>query len=522
MNTNRTNWFLVGGIVLIASGLGYFAIEGSTERNEQTDRVSTSRNAAQFGSRIVTAGNNAAIDQGSFNSPLVQQAVFTDNGDFQQNGDVIRDSNIRLCQGHAPCTTCAGGGAPNFTGQAAHATGQAGFTTGQAGFSTGQANYATEPAAYPTVQGSFAVGQTPTPTGFKSNVQPYAVSTVKHFAGVDENTARSRTGEAIWKNADMIPWEAFAYGEYIGPHRHPHVAEYRLRVDDSLEFVYILTRERSTEPYRFYVGDTISITSAIDDSINQDEVSILGDGTISLSLIGQVRVAGKTIRDLQRELNDRYAKYFQNPSVVVQVLEGETPLRDLLDSVDARAGQGGQSRDAVVSPDGTIQLPLIGNVPAIGLTLKEIAREVNARYRTRLRGVEVTPVLTERAPRFIYVIGEVAQPGQFELTGPTTSLQAIALAGGNIEGGNLRQIVVFRRDQNFKLMATKLDLAGALFGKRPHPSDEIWLRDSDIVLIPPTPILRFSEQVQRYLVSTLYAIFPQQGVAFDFDDFTSL
>jgi polysaccharide export outer membrane protein len=209
-------------------------------------------------------------------------------------------------------------------------------------------------------------------------------------------------------------------------------------------------------------------------------LTILGDGTISLSLIGQVRVAGKTISDLQRELNDRYAKYFQNPSVVVQVLQGDTPLADLLDSVDARAGQGGQSRDAIVSPDGTIQLPLIGSVPAIGLTLKEIAREVNARYRTRIRGFEVTPVLTQRAPRFLYVVGEVAQPGQFTLTGPTTAMQAIALAGGFNNGGNLRQIIVFRRDQNYKLMATKLDLSGALWGNRPHPSDEIWLRDSDI------------------------------------------
>jgi len=95
------------------------------------------------------------------------------------------------------------------------------------------------------------------------------------------------------------------------------------------------------------------------------------------------------------------------------------------------------------------------------------------------------------------------------------------LAGGFGDDGNLRQIVVFRRDQNYKLVATRLDLAGALFGKRPHPSDEIWLRDSDIVLIPKQPIQRLSEQVNRYLVNTLYAIFPQQGVAFGFDDFTT-
>ena len=510
MNINRTNWLLVGGIALIACGLGYFAVGGSNEPVDQFDRVSAPRQTKQFSNGVVAASNNALITNSKSSHSLVQQAVFTDHGNFQRDGEVIRDSNIRLCQGYAPCTTCgnAGGCASGNCGNAG------GCASGNCGGGGEAHNF--------VAQAGYATGRSPTVTGFKSNLQPYSTPNVKNFAGVDQNTIHDKSGEPRWKNADMIPWEAFAYGEYIGPHRHPHVAEYRLRVDDSLEFVYILTRERSTEPYRFYVGDSISITSAIDSSINQDDVSILGDGTISLSLIGQVRVAGKTIRDLQRELNDRYAKYFQNPSVVVQVLEGETPLRDLLDSVDARAGQGGQSRSAVVSPDGTIQLPLIGNVPAIGLTLKEIAREVNARYRTRIRGVEVTPVLTERAPRFIYVVGEVGQPGQFELTGPTTSMQAIALAGGFNEGGNLRQIVVFRRDQNYKLMATKLDLAGALFGKRPHPSDEIWLRDSDIILIPKTPILRLSEQVNRYLIGTLYSIFPQQGISLNFDNFTTL
>ena len=156
------------------------------------------------------------------------------------------------------------------------------------------------------------------------------------------------------------------------------------------------------------------------------------------------------------------------------------------------------------------------------MTLAEIGREVNARYRLNIRGVEVTPVLITRAPRFIYVVGEVDQPGRFDLVGPTTALQAVALAGGFEDGGNLRQVVVFRRDQNWRLTATKLDLAGALLGKKPHPSDEIWLRDSDIVLIPQKPIQRLSEAVNLYLASTLYAIFPQQGVAFDFDDFTSL
>lgn len=344
----------------------------------------------------------------------------------------------------------------------------------------------------------------------------------KSLFGVNQFSGSGLKRESGWANAGSVPWEAFGFGEYIGPHRAPHVGEYRLRVDDELEFVYLLTREKSMEPYQLYVGDVIQISSAIDSSLSQEDLTVLSDGTISLSLIGRIRVAGKTVSDLQRELNDRYTKYVKNPAIVVQVTESDTPLRDLIQSVDATAGQGGQVRQATVSPDGTVQLPLVGSVPAIGLTLAEIGREVNARYRLSIRGVEVTPVLIERAPRFIYVVGEVDQAGRFDLVGPTTAIQAVALAGGFEDAGNLRQVIVFRRDQNWRLTATKLDLAGALLGKKPHPSDEIWLRDSDIVLVPQKPIQRFSEAVNLYLTNTLYAIFPQQGVAFDFDNFTSL
>jgi polysaccharide export outer membrane protein len=240
-------------------------------------------------------------------------------------------------------------------------------------------------------------------------------------------------------------------------------------------------------------------------------------------LVGLVRFAGKTIANIQRELNDRYSEYVKDPEIVVQVIEGDSPLQGLRDAVDARAGNGGQSRLATVSPDGTIQLPKIGSVPAIGLTLEEIEREINARYNLYYSGgVEVTSILIERAPRFIYVLGEVPQPGQIEMTGPTSVMQAIALAQGFNQGGNLRQVVVFRRDANWQLIATRLDLAAPLFGRSPNPADEIWLRDSDIVLIPKKPIQRLSEAVNLYLSTTIYSIFPQQGVAFNFDGFTAL
>lgn len=337
--------------------------------------------------------------------------------------------------------------------------------------------------------------------------------------GVDQQSARRLHREPGWSDQKPVPWESFGYGEYIGPFRTPHVAEYRLRIRDQIDFTYTLTREHLSQPYQIYAGDTLQLFSGADPTLNQKDIVVLSDGTISLPLIGRVRASGKTVEQLGAELDQLYSRYVKIPAIIVQVTKGDTPANDLINAVVARVGLGGQQFQVELAPDGTVALPLLGQVPAIGLTLRELEREVNARYATSIRGLNVTPVLRNRAPRSVFVLGEVVRPGRIQIEGPTTVMQAISMAEGWKRGSNLRQIVVFRRDQDWRLMATKIDLQGALLGKSPYPADEIWLRDSDIVLVPKTPILRASEAVDLYMTRTLYAIFPQQGVVFNFDSF---
>ena len=429
----------------------------------------------------------------------------------EQSSSLQLVESIQLCQGISECNCpeCAGMAmAAQWTGD--QSQGDVQFAAPMGGM-------------YATTEGGYGSGY--------GGPQDRGEANPRWMLGVDgSNQPFGR--EPTWKSERMVPWESRSYGEYIGPFRTPHVSEYQLRVSDQLEFVYVLARQRTQQAYELNVGDGVQILSSADTTLNQPDPSsvanqngleILPDGSISLQLIGQVRAAGKTVEALQEELNDRYSVYVKKPAIVVQVVKANTRMQDLIESVTATAGQGGQVRAATVSPDGTVQLPLIGSIPAIGLTLDEIGREVDARYRREgLAGVRATPVLVQRAGRFIYVLGEVAEPGRFEMLDPTTVMQAIALAGGNNQGANLRQVIVFRRDANWRLVATRLDRAGALYGRRPQPSDEIWLRHSDIVLIPKSPILRLSEAVDLYLTRTAYAIFPQQGVAFNFDDFQSL
>lgn len=325
--------------------------------------------------------------------------------------------------------------------------------------------------------------------------------------GVDCNHCNNGCGEQQWNAWQPIPWQAFAQGEYVGPHREQHVPEYRLRVDDQLQFVYRLTREESNTPYELNVGDTIRVESLTDAALDR-ELVIQPDGSITLRLLGQVRGADRTVDELRATLEEMYKKYYKVPAITVTPIKVNTRLDDLRNAVDARYGAGGQQRDARITPEGTLQLPGIGSIPAQGLTVEELKREIDERYAQFVGGIEVTPVLSARAPRYVYVLGEVRQPGRFSLEGPTTISQSIALAGGWNNGGNLREIVVFRRDDNWQLMATKLDMRGALLGKKPCPADEIWVRDSDVVIVPKSSILLTTDFIELVFTRGIYGVVP--------------
>jgi polysaccharide export outer membrane protein len=345
--------------------------------------------------------------------------------------------------------------------------------------------------------------------------------------GVD-SAAGGHCGEVGWDARGMIPWQEFAQGEYVGHARTPHVPEYRLREGDLVAVYYRRTRQELSRPYELQVGDRIRVESLTagsatgtpagaaatpaDDRISR-ELVVQPDGTITLPLLGQVRATRRTVPDLRNELEEQFQEYYRLPSITVTPLEVNTRLEDLLDTVDSRAGTlGGRQIQITVTPAGDIQLPGIGSVYVQGLTLAEAKQEIDARYDSAVPGVQVTLVLVQRARRFIYVLGEVNVPGRFELEGPTTAMGALALGGGHRLGANLRQVVVFRRGPDWRLMATMLDLRGALYARRPVPADDIWLNDSDIVLVPKSPIQQVDEFIEQVFTRGIYSLVPREVI----------
>jgi polysaccharide export outer membrane protein len=311
-----------------------------------------------------------------------------------------------------------------------------------------------------------------------------------------------------WKALGPVPdFQEWAQGEYVGRARLPHVPTYRLRVDDQLEFVFRVTRDETPEAYEINVGDELSVESTTDTNLQRTLV-VLPDGTITLPLLGQVRAANLTVPQLRESLEELYQKYYKVPAITVTMVKVDTKLEDLRYTVSGRSGFGGQVLSGRVTPEGTIQLPVVGSVPAQGLTLDEFSRELNQRFADELGGIEVIPVLTQRAPRYVYVLGEVRQPGRYALEAPTTVMQAIAMAGSYNVGAHINSIVVFRRADDWRLIATIVDLRNAMLGKTPCPPGEIWVSDSDLIIVPKSRILWTDDTIELIFTRGIYGVVP--------------
>ena len=321
-------------------------------------------------------------------------------------------------------------------------------------------------------------------------------------------------GEKRWCDAQSIDFQPLWHGEYIGPVRLPSLLVYRVRINDEITFTYIPNRQKTIEEYKLMVGDEVSLDSISDVSIRQVRVPVQPDGTIIVPLLkNPMPASGKTIQNLRKDLEVAYKQYIVAPAIDVLPVKVNTAVEDLRTAVNGIYAAGGTSIATTVNQDGKIQLIGLGSIFVLGMTLEEIKREINLRYRENYVGVDIEPRLTRTASHVCFVFGEVVKPGRFEMDRPTTVTQILAQAEGTRLGANTRQIVVFRRAEDWRLISTILDLRGAHIGKRPNPSDEIWLRDGDLIIVPPKPIKVFNNGVQQVFTEGLYRLVPFQGVS---------
>lgn len=139
------------------------------------------------------------------------------------------------------------------------------------------------------------------------------------------------------------------------------------------------------------------------------------------------------------------------------------------------------STDVTVRPDGKITLPLINDLEAAGLTPDELRDRVNKVASQYIEDPNATVVVKKINSRKVFITGQVGKPGVYELGGPTSVLQLIAMAGGVAEYADAENISIMRTENG---RATALRFNYKDVARRKNLEQNIALKPGDTVVVP--------------------------------------
>ncbi|HUA98551.1 MAG TPA: polysaccharide biosynthesis/export family protein [Terracidiphilus sp.] len=159
-----------------------------------------------------------------------------------------------------------------------------------------------------------------------------------------------------------------------------------------------------------------------------------------------------------------------------------------------------------VQPDGHVDLDIVGNLQAAGLTLTQFHDEVVKRASFQLNHPELAVTLKEFQEPYVVVAGEVAKPGKIELRQDTTALQAILLAGGFTSSARDTQVILFRHINADTAEVRRLDLHN--IKKRSELERDIELEPGDMLLVTQNKLAHFSHFVKATNLGVYFNPFP--------------
>jgi len=133
----------------------------------------------------------------------------------------------------------------------------------------------------------------------------------------------------------------------------------------------------------------------------------------------------------------------------------------------------------IVDREGRVSLPEVGPLLVSGKTLGEVQLSVQRVLRSQFRDVSADVSLSRLRTIRVYVVGDVAEPGAYDISSLSTPLNALFVAGGVTARGSLRALKHYRG----KELVQEVDAYDLLLhGVR---SDLERLENGDTLLVPP-------------------------------------
>ena len=167
---------------------------------------------------------------------------------------------------------------------------------------------------------------------------------------------------------------------------------------------------------------------------------------------------------------------------------GAVPFENVLlgpgDTVSLKVfGQPDMDGTATVTDEGTINLPLVGAVQVKGLTPDLVGRKLEKALKdgSFLVSPHVTVALVQSVTQMVAVLGEVRNPGRYQVAANTNVSQLLALAGG-ATATSADTIYLIRTDSAGNQSRSPIDLKGYTDAKSALPTQTF--KGGDSIFVP--------------------------------------
>jgi polysaccharide biosynthesis/export protein len=279
--------------------------------------------------------------------------------------------------------------------------------------------------------------------------------------------------------------------------------------------------------YAIGMEDELVISVADSQELPGTSARIDDEGDINLPLLGRVRAAGLTTRELENDLTERLKKYIREPQVAVSVKDyrsqpvsvlgavnnpGVHFLRGPSTLVEVLALAGGLREDAGNAITVTRRAEY-GKIP-LGSATEQGAfsmAEINLRMIMEAEApeknilVRAHDVISVPRADMVYVVGEVIRAGGFVLNEKESLsvLQALSLAGGlHPEAAPKDARILRSATKAEEREEVAVDVKAVLQGKVP----DVQLRADDILFIPGSGSKKASRRIMEAAIQTLSGV----------------
>jgi len=259
--------------------------------------------------------------------------------------------------------------------------------------------------------------------------------------------------------------------------------------------------------YKVGPGDKLRLDMWLGGKRTRHEVRVQIDGTISLPYQEALNVSGLTPREIDHKLTTILGQYERHPRVDVFVLEYKAHKLSIFGEVRSLQRQptgpgpyamigketlvdfisraGGPTKDADMT-----QVQIIRKGKTIKLNLERAIKQGDWRENAIIEeGDTIFVPSLALSKRRVYVLGAVGKPGIVEFVGEINLLDAVSKSGG-FRDAYLPEIRVVRQNRDKPMI---LASSFNLFMEKGDLSQNLVLKDRDVVLIPSRPIANWNK-----------------------------